>query len=716
MPEHPAGYRFGVFEVDLRSRELRKGGSRLRVQDQPFEVLTVLLEQYPNLVTRDDLRKRLWDENTFVEFDHGLNNAIGRIRDALGDSAESPRFIETVPRRGYRFVAPVERLPPRLEPKAQVGEPAPRAVPAVLSPPWPRLAALAVVAALVTTALAARSVLNREPGRPVTYTQVTNFNDNAFAPALSPDGRMIAFIRAREMSFPSSGELYSKLLPAGDAVRLTHDSLPKYAPTFTPDGSRITYTVADPDRGWNTMAISPLGGEPRPLLVNAAGLTWLDAHHVLFAQITSGLHMGLVTATDSRAELRQIYLPEHERGMAHYGYVSPDGRWTLIVEMGPTGAWQRCRLVPFDGASAGSAVGPGGACTSAAWAPDGREMYFTATVNGSSHVWRQAFPDGRVEQVTFGPAEEAGIAMSADGRSLFTSVGMSESGVWIHDSKGDRLLSSEGYASQLSLSRDGAELYYLLRRPAPTPASALWVTDVASGTRQPVVQGFFITSYDVAPDGTQVVFAARRAADGRSELWLTPRDHHAPPRLLSSSGEDTPFFGPRGDILFRMSDGHANYLFTMKIDGSGRRKLIPGSIMALRGMSPDREWAVTMIPVDEVSKNAAVVAVPVRGGTARQICPAFCMARWTPDGRRFYVGPIHDEERGAAVMIPVPDGASLPWLPPSGIESVEDSAHVPGSRIVDLSVGQEIAPGPSGDAFVYTRTVTHRNLFRIQLP
>ncbi len=625
MPEEAAGYRFGVFEVDLPGRALRKNGSRLKVQDQPFEVLSVLLEQYPNLVTRDELRRRLWDENTFVEFDHSLNNAIGRIREALGDSADSPRFIETVPRRGYRFVAPVERMtngampagaaPAEVSPAARSLPPPPSGA---ATARWRPLAAFAVVAALVAAALAARSALTRKPG-PVTYTQITNFSDSAFAPALSPDGRMIAFLRAREMGLPISAEVYSKLLISGDPVQLTHDALPKYGPAFAPDGARITYTVADPERGWNTMAISPLGGEPQPLLTNAAGLTWLDVHHVLFAQITSGLHMGLVTATDSRAEVRPIYLPEHERGMAHYGYASPDGRWTLIVEMGPTGAWQRCRLVPFDGTSSGRAVGPEGACTSAAWSPDGREMYFTATVNGSSHVWRQAFPDGRAEQVTFGPAEETGIAMSADGRSLVTSVGMSESGVWIHEATGDRLLLSEGYASRLMFSRDGRQLYYLLRRTSPTPASELWVSDLGSGAREPLVQGFLITAYDVSPDGTQVVFAARRPADGRSGLWLAPSDHRSAPRMLSSSGEDTPWFGPQGDILFRMSDGHANYLFTMKTDGSGRKKLISGSIMSLRGMSPDREWLVTMIPVDEVSKNAEVVAVPVRGGAMRRI-------------------------------------------------------------------------------------------------
>jgi eukaryotic-like serine/threonine-protein kinase len=104
------GYRFGVFEVDLLAREVRKNGRRIKLQDQPFRVLALLLESHPNMVARDDLRKRLWDEDTFVEFDHGVSNAISRIREALGDSAEGSRFIETLPKRGYRFMAPIERI------------------------------------------------------------------------------------------------------------------------------------------------------------------------------------------------------------------------------------------------------------------------------------------------------------------------------------------------------------------------------------------------------------------------------------------------------------------------------------------------------------------------------------------------------------------------------------------------------------------------------
>src|SRR5690348_14169998 len=99
---------FGAFEVDLRSGELRKYGLRIKLQDQPFQVLALLLERNGEVVSREELRQKLWAADTFVDFDVGLNSAIKRLRDALGDTAEKPRFIETLPRRGYRFVAPIE--------------------------------------------------------------------------------------------------------------------------------------------------------------------------------------------------------------------------------------------------------------------------------------------------------------------------------------------------------------------------------------------------------------------------------------------------------------------------------------------------------------------------------------------------------------------------------------------------------------------------------
>src|SRR5579872_3093539 len=107
----PRVVRFGTYEVDLRSRELRKNGLKVRLTGQPFQILTILLERPGELVPREELQKRLWPGDTFVDFDSGLNAAVNRVREALGDSAENPRFVETLPKRGYRFIGQVEGPP-----------------------------------------------------------------------------------------------------------------------------------------------------------------------------------------------------------------------------------------------------------------------------------------------------------------------------------------------------------------------------------------------------------------------------------------------------------------------------------------------------------------------------------------------------------------------------------------------------------------------------
>jgi cholera toxin transcriptional activator len=102
--------RFGVFEIDLTAGELRKNGARIRLQEQPFQVLTALLQNAGHVVTRDELREKIWPADTFVDFDHSLNTAVNKIRESLGDSASTPRFVETLARRGYRFIAPVDGI------------------------------------------------------------------------------------------------------------------------------------------------------------------------------------------------------------------------------------------------------------------------------------------------------------------------------------------------------------------------------------------------------------------------------------------------------------------------------------------------------------------------------------------------------------------------------------------------------------------------------
>ena len=222
----------------------------------------------------------------------------------------------------------------------------------------------------------------RAPQGSTNWEQITFLTDSAVYPALSPDGRMLAFIRGTGTFF-GPGQVYVKLLPDGEPVELTHDSSVKLSPTFSPDGSRIAYGTGPPRETWE---VPVLGGEPHRILPNASSLTWIEnGKRLLFSEIKQGMHMAVVSTDLGRGQVRDVYDPPSERGMAHHSYLSPDGQWVLIVEMENHGLFVPCRVVRFWGHSEEHAVGPpDGMCTSGAWSPDGKWIYLTAKRVASS--------------------------------------------------------------------------------------------------------------------------------------------------------------------------------------------------------------------------------------------------------------------------------------------------------------------------------------------
>ena len=174
--------RFGAFEADLQAGELRKSGIKIRLQDQPFRVLALLLSRSGEVVSREELRSEIWPDDTFVDFDHSLNTAINKIREALGDSASHPRFVETMPRRGYRFVFPLERPAGKDGAEAGVGPPPP-GVPTTrrILPKQDRLG-WAVAAVAIVAALAVGTVRFRGP-----------LQGPASSPTLAARGKSVLF-------------------------------------------------------------------------------------------------------------------------------------------------------------------------------------------------------------------------------------------------------------------------------------------------------------------------------------------------------------------------------------------------------------------------------------------------------------------------------------------------------------------------------------------
>ena len=262
--DDPRLVQFGTFELDLRAGELRRDGRKVKVQEQPFQLLTVLLERPGDVVSRDELRTRLWPADTFVDFDHGLNAAIRRLRDALDDSAENPRFVETVARRGYRFIAPVSV--PIITRANGNGAAAVPAQPVASSKPfhigrlgWITAASIALVALGIVLGVLLTKKL---PEFQMTERKLTAnpSEDEVTAGAISPDGKYLAF--ADMTGF------YLRVIASGEthAVPALKDFKVRSLSWF-PDASHLIMDARDSgaleDSLWD---VSLLGGTPRKLI------------------------------------------------------------------------------------------------------------------------------------------------------------------------------------------------------------------------------------------------------------------------------------------------------------------------------------------------------------------------------------------------------------------------------------------------------------------
>ena len=280
--------RFGDFEADLRSGELRKAGVRLKFGGQPFQVLSILLEQPGEVVTREELQKRLWPD-TFVDVEHNLNTAINKIREVLGDSAESPRFVETLPRRGYRFIG---RLEAPVQPvTGTVIEPVVTVEPARGSgsrPRWSRVVKGCRGRAFPFGRCACDCFTYRwhKEQRPqeqaaLTAVPFTALREEAISPAFSPDGSRIAFAWNGDPTHGVTGfDLYVKALGSETLLRLTQHPSESISPAWSPDGTQIAFQrLSGGDSG--IYVVPALGGPERKLRstgIPSDNFSWFSWH------------------------------------------------------------------------------------------------------------------------------------------------------------------------------------------------------------------------------------------------------------------------------------------------------------------------------------------------------------------------------------------------------------------------------------------------------
>jgi len=578
-------------------------------------------------------------------------------------------------------------------------------------------AAVALALAILAAAIAFK---RPAPALPVAtqYLQVTNFADSAVSPALSPDGSMLAFIRGPSAFF-GPGQIFVKRLPDGEPLQLTNDPATKFAPQFTLDGKSITYSngFGPNSASMDTWLVPAAGGAPpRRLLANAEGLTWFrnaaGESRALFSELTGvGAHMSIVTSTESRRDPRGIYAPPPPDGMAHLSHLSPDGQSVLVVEM-DSYSWLPCRVVPFDGGTKGRIVGPPRSqCTDAGWSPDGNWMYLTALTADGTHIWRQGFPNGEPEQVTFGAASEEGVHFAPDGRSFLTSIGSSQSTLWVHDSRGDRQITSEGFSFMPSLSPDAKNLYYLVRSNGPRSwnQGSLWVADLDTGQRRRLLPGFEIQQYTISRDGRRIVFIAVDV-EGHVPLWIASLDGEGAARQLTKMDVGFAYFGATGEVLFATIGDTAN-TYRVREDGTQLQKVITAPLIPLAA-SPDGKWIVVQDP----SAWGAMIAHQVDGGPAVRLCDLCSPPRstetmpfffdWTPDGRFVYWNYAD-----TTFAIPLAPGRMLPAIPTGGVQSKEVVEKLPGARVVSNQA--RTYPGPDPAVYALMKVSTQRNIYRV---
>jgi len=315
---------------------------------------------------------------------------------------------------------------------------------------------------------------------------------------------------------------------------------------------------------------------------------------------------------------------------------------------------------------------------------------------------------------TSGLTEEEGIAMASDGRSFVTAVALQNVSVWVHDGNGDRQISRlEGNAAYPKFTPDGKRLCYRIVNEVPRfgtnrDPGELWVADLESGHSEAVAPGFQPIDYDISPDGQQVVMEAPDG-EGKPRFWLAPLDHRSPRLEIPNVEGRHAIYGPGGEIFFLRMEGHSGFVYSVKSDGTGMRKVFEQTVLSLGPFTPDGRWVVAWAPLPGTQGSA--VQLLSLGGRKPIIIGSNTALHWSHNGDSVWVsgGVVPD---GQTYVVPSHPSELLPPLPTDGFHSEEEIVRLPGSHKID-SGG---APGPSRDIYAFLRSTVQRNLYRVPIP
>jgi Tol biopolymer transport system component/DNA-binding winged helix-turn-helix (wHTH) protein len=617
--------RFGVFELDLESRELRKRGIRIKLAGQSYHALLLLLERSPAVVAREELCRVLWPDELWGDHDHRLNKTINRIREVLRDSAETPRFLETLPRVGYRFLAPVERVVDQDVEQGAAAVAAPvqplklhDTAPVTPSPQRRRrfLMRLAIAVCLTFTVafgstLAYRFTRSKADNLPaaVEASPLTTFLGSELQPSFSPDGKQVAFIWNGE----AESEFHVYVLPVnGGAPRqLTRGASSDYGPVWSPDGRRIAFLrktgeessevhVVDVD-GNNDALVSTLGPAS-----TEHPLTWMhDPRWLVVSCRTAGDGpASLFLISTASGERRRLTSPAVQSGGDYSPAISPDGRKLAFIRW-TNSSWQDVFVVALsrDMAPVHDPVQLTDLhriMDTLAWTADGRELFFSSspTLAGARFLFRvNASPLRSYGEVTDTGIEGLDPAVSPDGSVLtYARQNIEQTSIW-------RL--SAGASAQAA-------------RPAPSR--------LTSSTRRDFTA-------DMSPDGKRLVFSSART--GRTDIWLCDVDGSNLKRV-TSFGASTPRWSPDGrKVVFESTRDGQSEIYSIEIETNNVRRLTFDPAADVRP-SWSRNGRFVYFSSNRTGRSQ-IWKAPADGGEAVQITrDGGAYAVETMDGRNLY--------------------------------------------------------------------------------
>jgi Tol biopolymer transport system component/DNA-binding winged helix-turn-helix (wHTH) protein len=568
-------FRFGVFEFSRTTGTLLRNGIAVKLPPQPAQLLLLLVERAGEVVTREEIQQLTWSDNTVVDFEVGINRCIRRIRSALLDDADAPRYVETLPRIGYRFIAPVEgpaAQPEQLDdPPAIVAIQTPAAAPPVKQVRngkllW--LAAIALCVGGIATVYWVAANHEKQPRDLHTVPLAVSLGDQ-YTPTFSPDGRQAAFTWNGEGQ--DNFDIYLKLVNSSSPpLRLTTSKDIDYSPAWSPDGEWIAFCRGT-DTGKGAIWIVPaLGGAERKIAdINVPGSPWdrslawtpdskkLVVTAPLGAAERRGLHLVDVNTGASKTITRSTGSDEDMQPA-----VSPDGKFIAFTRDTGRGI-SRIMVMPFGGGAPQPIAAPSQQVYNArpAWTPDGSHIIFVSNADGENHAWLAPFRSRRpaTELAALGDDIQDVVVSTTGQLSLVRQAADSNLYVLHLESTAKRpigkptlILASTRMEESPSVRSDGRQIAFASNRFG---YEEIWTarTDGSDVMQVTYLQNPVTGSPDWSPDGRHIVFDSR--AGGRPQLYITSGDGgKAEPICCAGSLSTVPHWSLDGRNIYFSSD------------------------------------------------------------------------------------------------------------------------------------------------------------------